>query len=75
MPLLNDLRERTPAMVDALRALVEAESPTADPGACLACAHVADALAADLLGTVRSGSSSTGARISAGGWADRRGCC
>jgi glutamate carboxypeptidase len=48
--LLEVLRARTPAMVEALRALVEAESPTADAGACLACAEVADGLAADLLG-------------------------
>ena len=48
--LLEGLRARTPAMVDALRALVEAESPTADTAACLACAEVADGLAADLLG-------------------------
>jgi glutamate carboxypeptidase len=48
--LVDDLRARTPAMVDALRALVEAESPTADPVACVACAKVADDLAADLLG-------------------------
>src|SRR5262249_37891108 len=32
------------------RALVEAESPTADPDACLACANVADELAAGLFG-------------------------
>ncbi|HEY7397348.1 MAG TPA: M20 family metallopeptidase [Gaiellaceae bacterium] len=50
MALLEDLRARTPAMVDALRVLVEAESPTADADACRACADVADALAAELLG-------------------------
>ena len=49
--LLHDLRTRTPAMVDALRALVETESPTADPDACRACAGVADELAAELLGS------------------------
>jgi glutamate carboxypeptidase len=49
--LLGDLRARTPAMVDALRALVEAESPTSDPRACTACAEIANALAADLLGS------------------------
>lgn len=38
-------------MVDALRALVEAESPTADRSACAACADVADELASRLLGT------------------------
>jgi glutamate carboxypeptidase len=48
--LLEDLRARTPAMLAALRALVEAESPTADPDACLACANVADELAAGLFG-------------------------
>jgi glutamate carboxypeptidase len=37
-------------MLDALRALVEAESPTADPTACAACADVADGLASRLLG-------------------------
>jgi glutamate carboxypeptidase len=37
-------------MLDALRALVEAESPSADPAACLACADVADRLATELLG-------------------------
>jgi glutamate carboxypeptidase len=47
---VDDLRARTPAMVDALRVLVEAESPTADPRACVACAEVADGLASDLLG-------------------------
>jgi glutamate carboxypeptidase len=49
--LLPRLRERTPQMVDALRPLVEAESPTADPTACAACAGVADELASMLLGT------------------------
>jgi glutamate carboxypeptidase len=49
--LLAQLRDRTPQMLDALRALVETESPTADPGACAACADVADDLAATLLGT------------------------
>ncbi len=37
-------------MVEALRALVEAESPTDDPVACLACVDVVDAIAEDLLG-------------------------
>lgn len=37
-------------MVEALSALVEAESPTNDPGACVACADVADDLAAELIG-------------------------
>src|SRR5215472_16327551 len=58
--LVDDLRSRTPAMIEALRALVEAESPTADPAACLACVEVADRLAAELLGT-------TGERVEAGG--------
>jgi glutamate carboxypeptidase len=49
--LLDELRARTPAMVDALRALVEAESPTNDPRACIACAEVAEELAAALLGS------------------------
>jgi glutamate carboxypeptidase len=49
--LLSQLRDRTPQMVDALRALVEAESPTADPTACAACADVADELGGALLGT------------------------
>src|SRR5581483_1633949 len=48
--LLDNLRARELAMVDALGALVEAESPTADPVACVACADVADGLAAELLG-------------------------
>jgi len=48
--LVDELRARTPAMVEALRALVEAESPTTDPHACIECANVADELAADLVG-------------------------
>lgn len=48
--LVEELRARTPAMTAALRRLVEAESPTADAEACLACADVADALAGELLG-------------------------
>jgi glutamate carboxypeptidase len=50
-PLLEGLRARTPAMVEAVRALVEAESPTSSPAACAACADVADGLALELLGT------------------------
>lgn len=50
-PLLERLRARTPAMVEAVRALVEAESPTSSPAACAACADVADGLALELLGT------------------------
>jgi glutamate carboxypeptidase len=38
-------------MLEALRALVEAESPTADVAACAACADVADELAAGVLGS------------------------
>ena len=37
-------------MLEALRALVEAESPTADAAACAACADVADGLASRLVG-------------------------
>ena len=36
--------------VDALRMLVEAESPSSDPVACAACAQVADKIAIDVLG-------------------------
>ena len=49
--LLPRLRERTPQMVEALRAVVESESPTTDLGACAACADVVDELAHSLLGT------------------------
>jgi glutamate carboxypeptidase len=49
--LLEQLRDRTPEMIDALRMLVEAESPSADANACAACADVADRLASGLLGT------------------------
>src|SRR5690242_10131845 len=38
-------------MVDALRRLVEAESPTSDLAACLACVEVADRLGEELLGS------------------------
>jgi glutamate carboxypeptidase len=48
--LVGALRARLPEMVEALGALVEAESPSADPGACEACASVADALAVQLIG-------------------------
>lgn len=37
-------------MIDALGALVDAESPSSDPAACLACVDVADGLARRLLG-------------------------
>jgi len=49
-------------MLAALRALVEAESPSADPAACLACAEVADRLAYELLG-VRAERIESGGRI------------
>ncbi len=48
--LVEALRARTPELLDALRALVEVESPTAEPGACAACADVADELGLRLLG-------------------------
>lgn len=48
--LVETLRARTPEIVDAVRALVEAESPTAEPEACAACADVADELGLQLLG-------------------------
>jgi glutamate carboxypeptidase len=48
--ILRDLRARTTEMVEAIRMLVEAESPSADAGACRACADVAERLAAGLLG-------------------------
>jgi glutamate carboxypeptidase len=44
------LDERLPEMVDALEALVGAESPSSDPRACEACAAVADDLAVRLVG-------------------------
>jgi glutamate carboxypeptidase len=47
-------------MIDALRALVEAESPSADPAACLTCVDIADGLARELLGVA-------GERVEAGG--------
>jgi glutamate carboxypeptidase len=49
-----------PTTVDALRALVETESPSADPAACLACVEVADALGRELLGVA-------GERVESGG--------
>ena len=47
---LSELKERTDEMVEAARALVEAESPTSDPRSCARCAEVADGIAAELLG-------------------------
>ncbi len=49
-------------MIDALRALVEAESPSADPAACLACVEIADELAHVLLG-VRGERMEVGGRV------------
>ena len=49
--LVRELAGRVPEMLDALRALVEAESPSASPEACAACAEVADGLGATLLGS------------------------
>ena len=48
--LVTALRGRLPEMLDALERLVEVESPSSDPAATKACADVADAIAADLLG-------------------------
>lgn len=45
-----DLVPRLPEMVEALGALVAAESPSADPGACESCAGVADELALRIVG-------------------------
>ena len=50
MSLLSDLQGRRVEMVDALQALVEAESPSSDAAACTACAVVADKIGVDLLG-------------------------
>jgi glutamate carboxypeptidase len=48
--LVESLRARTPELLDAVRALVEVESPTAVPEACAVCAGVADELGSKLLG-------------------------
>jgi glutamate carboxypeptidase len=48
--LVEALRARSSEIVDAVRALVEVESPTAEPAACAACADVADELGLGLLG-------------------------
>jgi glutamate carboxypeptidase len=48
--LVDTFRRRLPAMVEALKALVEAESPSADPKACEVCASVADGLALQTVG-------------------------
>jgi glutamate carboxypeptidase len=47
--LVERLRARTPELLEALRELVEIESPTADPDACRACASAAERLAERLL--------------------------
>ena len=50
VPMVEELRRRLPEMVDALEALVAAESPSADAQACESCAAVADDLALRILG-------------------------
>jgi glutamate carboxypeptidase len=48
--LVDALRTRLPEMLEALEALVGAESPSSDPEACEACATVTDDLAVRILG-------------------------
>jgi glutamate carboxypeptidase len=48
--LVDTLRRRLPEMVEALEALVCAESPSADLEACESCASVADGLARGIVG-------------------------
>ena len=48
--LVDVLRRRLPEMVEALEALVSAESPSSDPEACESCASVADGLALEIVG-------------------------
>ncbi len=48
--LVDTLRRRLPEMVEALEALVRAESPSADLEACESCASVADGLARRIVG-------------------------
>ena len=48
--LVDTLRRRLPGMVEALEALVSAESPSADLEACASCASVADGLAREIVG-------------------------
>jgi glutamate carboxypeptidase len=48
--LVDAFRRRLPAIVEALQALVEAESPSADLEACESCAFVADSLALETVG-------------------------
>src|SRR5262245_36779899 len=50
VPMVDSLRRRLPEMVEALEALVEAESPSADPKACESCASVADGIALQTFG-------------------------
>lgn len=51
--LLEQLAGQERAMIDALGALVRAESPSSDPAACAACGDVLSDLVADRLGGVR----------------------
>ncbi|HWC14236.1 MAG TPA: M20 family metallopeptidase [Actinomycetota bacterium] len=51
MSHLEQLRQRTPEMVDALATLVAVESPSSDLVATAECARVARSLAVDLLGS------------------------
>lgn len=48
--MVDSLRRRLPEMVEALEALVSAESPSADPKACESCASVADGIALQTIG-------------------------
>lgn len=50
--VLGELRQQTPQMVDAVEALVRAESPSADVTATATCAAVVAALGADCLGVL-----------------------
>jgi len=50
MDRLSELRSRTPAMLEHLRALVEAESPSDDPAATASCASEVSAIASAVLG-------------------------
>ena len=48
--IVGVLRARTPEMIDALRALVEAESPTSDAAALAACSYVLSEIGTSILG-------------------------
>lgn len=48
--MVDEFRRRLSEMVEALQALVTAESPSADPKACESCAAVADDIALRILG-------------------------